>query len=214
MSNKPRTENPNSTPALTLALPKGRLFDQVQEYFSQCGLHFNLENRKLVAHDSQGLLTIMAVKNSDLPTYVQHGIAGLGICGEDVLYESGYEFSRLMTFPFGSTSMSLAGKADAPMPGAGPLTIATKFTRFTKDFFGRRHTPVNLIRLDGSVELAPVLGLAPFIVDLVETGSTLKANGLVVMEELAKIKVHLLANPSYLKLHFSRINELRAILKE
>jgi ATP phosphoribosyltransferase len=200
---------------LTLALPKGRLFEQVQEHFAQRGVPFHFEKRKLVAEDEQGLLRILLVKNSDLPTYVQHGIAGLGVCGEDVVYETGYKFAHIHQFDFGGTRICLAGTPESrDLVGQGPMTIATKFTEFTKDFYQKRQTPVKVIKLNGSVELAPVLGLAPFIVDLVETGSTLKANGLEVIQELAQIKVHLLANPSYLKLHFSRIKEIVAILKK
>lgn len=199
---------------LTLALPKGRLFDQVRENFHACGLDFTFEDRKLTALDRSGRIKIILVKNSDLPTYVNHGIAGLGICGDDVVYESGCEFTHLLNFPYGGTRMAMAGRKDAPETrSSGPLTIATKFTRFTRDYFHAQGIPVKVIRLDGSVELAPVLGLAPFIVDLVETGSTLKANGLEVIETLKMITVNLFANPAYYKLYYSEINQIVDILK-
>jgi ATP phosphoribosyltransferase len=203
-----------NTEPLSLALPKGRLEEQVLEYLEERGIEITVEKRKLTAIDKQGSLKVILVKNSDLPTYVQHGIAGLGVCGEDVIYESGLEFSYLQKLPFGSTKMCLAAKKDSvPNLNGSRLSIATKFIKFTKDYFHNKGIPVELIKLNGSVELAPVLGLSPFIVDLVETGSTLKANNLEVVQELQKIEVHLIANPSYLKFHYKKIQKLLEILK-
>lgn len=197
------------TQPIPIALPKGRLFDEVQEYFTAAGIRFDFEKRKLVTYDEAGTAKLILVKNSDLPVYVNHGIAGLGICGDDVMYESGYDFFRLHTFPFGETRMCLATRNDFdPESDSGRLTVATKFTRFARDYFHERGIPVEVIRLNGSVELAPVLGLAPYIVDLVETGSTLKANNLVVRRELQRIRVHLVANPAFYKFHYDRVNRL------
>ncbi len=206
----------NQQEPLTLALPKGRLFDQVQEHFSQRGLDFSFEKRKLVAHDRDRRLKIMLVKNSDLPTYVHHGIAGLGICGDDVVYESGKPFLKLLPFSFGGTRICLAGRRDGPgtPPEGAPITVATKFTRFTRDYYHSRKTPVKIIKLNGSVELAPLLGLAPYIVDLVETGNTLRANSLEVLAPLKTIQVHLIANPAYYKLHYQQINRLIEDIRE
>lgn len=200
---------------LTLALPKGRLLDQTQEYLAARGLRFRVEKRKLVAYDEEGMLKIILVKNSDLPVYVTHGIAGLGICGADVIYESGQSFFKLHEFDFGGTTMCLATRRDYnPEGDRGHMTVATKFTRYARDYFHRRGMPVELIKLNGSVELAPVLGLAPYIVDLVETGSTLEANDLVVRQELERIGVHLIANPAYYKFHYSRVNEFLRLLRK
>lgn len=201
---------------LKIALPKGRLLDQTREFFEGAGLRFETGSRRLVARDEEGLLQLMFVKNSDVPTYLHHGIAGLAICGEDVVYESGHPFFRLMKMPYGSTRICLATRDDFD-PGAdqsGRMRIATKFTRFTRDFFHQRGLPVEIIRLNGSVELAPLLGLAPYIVDLVETGSTLKANNLVVRDELARIDVHLLANPAYYKYYFRQVDSLIERLRQ
>jgi len=199
--------------ALSLALPKGRLFDQVIEFFAGRGLEFEFEERRLHAQDASGLVNIILVKNTDLPTYVNHGIAGLGICGSDVVYESGLDFYRLMRFDFGGTRMCLAGKPGSFRLDSGRLTVATKFPRFTRDYFHERGVPVEIIKLNGSVELAPVLGLAPCIVDLVETGSTLKAHDLAVIETLEEVTVSLIANPAYYKVHYQKIDSLLAILK-
>jgi ATP phosphoribosyltransferase len=200
---------------LTLALPKGRLLDQIQEFFGAKGIHFSVNDRRLVVNDSENLLSIFLVKNSDLPTYVNHGIAGLGICGDDVLAESECRFFRLLTYSFGSTSMCLAGKEGArPVSLETKLTVATKFPQFTRRYFNKRGIPVEIIKLNGSVELAPVLGLAPYIVDLVETGSTLKANGLAVIEKLEDIKVQVIANKAYYKLHYREINAFLDRIRE
>jgi len=200
---------------LTLAVPKGRLFDQVRELFAAKGLKFDVDGRKLTALDDSGTIKVILVKNGDLPTYVHHGIAGLGVCGEDVVYESGHEFTHLLPLDFGGTSMALAARKNHVRDEApGHLTIATKFTRFTRDYFHGLGIPVKIIRLDGSVELAPVLGLAPYIVDLVETGSTLRANGLEVLETLKTIGVNLFANTAYFKLRYQEIGRLVDTLKD
>ncbi|MDC7224098.1 MAG: ATP phosphoribosyltransferase [Spirochaetales bacterium] len=194
---------------LTIALPKGRLFEQVQEYFSTKGLNFKFEKRKLISYDEEGLLKIYLVKNSDLPAYVNSGIAGLGVCGDDVVYESGLDFYKLQTFDFGSTRLSMAALKDrSDEEISRELTIATSYTAMTRDYFHKQGISVNIIKLKGSVELAPSLGLAPYIVDLVETGSTLKANGLEVVQDLMTIKVRLIANRSYFKLNYDKINTL------
>jgi ATP phosphoribosyltransferase len=201
--------------SLSLALPKGRLMEDVSSFFKKKGLGFSFNNRKLVCYDESGNLKIFLVKNSDLPTYVNHGIAGLGICGSDVLYESGNKFYNLMTFDFGATSMCIAGiKGHKPSDENRKLSVATKFTKFTSDYFHKQGIPVEIIKLNGSVELAPVLGLTPYIVDLVETGNTLKANNLEVLEKLEDIKVHLIANPAYYKLHYKSIKKIVSLLKE
>jgi ATP phosphoribosyltransferase len=192
---------------LTLALPKGRLQEQSEAFLTERGFSITFEKRKLVASDSSGRLRILLVKNSDLPTYVHHGIAGLGVCGTDVIFESGFPFFELAEMPFGSTRMCLAGpKGTHPQSTGGQLVVASKFTRFARSHFASRGIRAEVIRLGGSVELAPVLGLAPFIVDLVETGNTLRAHDLEVIEELATIRVTLIANPAYYKFHYKEID--------
>ncbi len=193
---------------LVFALPKGRLMEKTKDLFKSFGIDFSFEDRKLVADDSSGNYRFFLVKNSDLPTYVNHGIAGMGVCGSDVIYESGYDFYKLHTFSFGGTVMCLAGLKGAHNYGNdAALKISTKFTKFTRDYYNRKNTPVEVIKLNGSVELGPVLGLSPYIVDLVETGNTLKANNLEVIKTLEEIKVHLIVNPAYYKLNYKRINK-------
>jgi ATP phosphoribosyltransferase len=200
--------------ALTIALPKGRLQKKAEELFGENNIDFEFEARKLVASNEEYNLKFLLVKNSDLPTYVSHGIAGLGICGDDVIYESGEEFYKLMTFDFGGTDICIAAKeGEALASDIKHLKVATKFTNYTRDYFNNKGISVQIIKLNGSVELAPILGLAPYIVDLVETGTTLKAHNLQVQEKIARTKVHLIANPGYYKLHYKRINNLINVLK-
>lgn len=193
---------------ITIALPKGRLFDRVSDALESCGYHLTLGERSLVAEDAASGLRAILVKNADLPTYVHHGIAGLGVCGSDVIHESGHEFFELLTLPFGETRICLAGRRDDgdDHRAAPSLRVATKFPRFTRDFFHARGVPVSIIHLNGSVELAPVLELAPYIVDLVETGSTLRAHDLEVKEELGRTEVKLIANEAFYKYHFALID--------
>ena len=202
---------------LSLAIPKGRLQDQMLELLNRNGIPLAFEARKLTASDRERRISAILVKNSDLPVYVTHGIAGLGVCGEDVLFESGRgpnvaqdtDLMRLGRLPFGSTKMCLAGLSEngSGLAESGKMVVATKFTRFTRSHFHNRGRDVEIIKLNGSVELAPLLGLAPYIVDIVETGTTLRANGLEIIEELQDISVFLVANPSYYKLNFRRIDE-------
>lgn len=193
---------------ITIALPKGRLYDKTSTLLNRCGYELALGERQLVAEVPGNEIRAILVKNSDLPTYVHHGIAGLGVCGSDVIYESGHEFYKLLDLPFGSTRICLAGRRDEEfsVQDATMLRVATKFTRFTRDIFHQRGIAVNVIRLNGSVELAPVLGLAPYIVDLVETGSTLTAHDLEVKETLGETTVQLIANPAFYKYHFAAVH--------
>lgn len=199
----------NSKSPLTIALPKGRLTELIRSEFAKCGLGFTVEERKLTSSNVAGNLKIMLVKNADLPAYVHYGIAGLGVCGEDVLNETDHRFYVLKRFPFGSTDMCIAGKSGDTYELHNPhQTIATKYPKYTREYFGSIGIPVEVIKLNGSVELAPTLGLSRYIVDLVQTGGTLVANDLVVFKKLVSIGVVLIANVAYYKIHYNRIDEL------
>lgn len=208
------------TEPITLALPKGRLTERATELLARTGREITFGDRQLVGRDGRGDLRTILVKNADLPTYVHHGIATLGICGTDVITESGHDLLPLLRLPFGSTRICLAGlRSETDDHRASTsLRIATKFPRFTTDFFHRRGIPVSLIHLNGSVELAPVLGLAPWIVDLVETGRTLEAHDLEVREELGRTEVYLVANAAMYRYDYVRVDalvaEIRAVLED
>jgi len=196
---------------LTIAIPNGRLFEPLMDYFSIKGVRVEFGSRRLSAVDSNGKLEFYRVKNSDLPTYVHHGITGLGIAGDDILIESGCPFVRLATLPIGKMSLCIAAPRGSPAVGehgASVVNVATSYVRLTRDWFHRRGIPVKIIRLGGSVELAPSLGLAEYITDLVESGDTLRANNLEILDKLAELRVRLVANPAYFKLHYRAIGEL------
>lgn len=201
--------------ALTIALPKGRLQKKIQELFAKKGVNINFEDRKLVAYDDDKRYKFILVKNGDLPTYVNYGIAGIGVCGTDVIYESGFDFYKPLIFSFGGTTMCLAGKkGENNWQQERPLRVSSKFTKFARDYYNKMGIPIEIVKLNGSVELGPVLGLTPYIVDLVETGSTLVANNLEVFEKLKDIRVKMICNPAYYKVHYERINELVEFLRE
>ena len=201
---------------ITIAIPKGRLQHQIADYLAERGVTMKEESRKLDYFDGENNYRFLFVKNSDVPVYVNYGVADLGIAGSDVIYEGDFEFLHLGKLPFGGTRICIAGyEKDRHLYECNgkrgnfihTIRIATKFTKFTNDYFVNKGLPVEIIKLTGSVELAPILGLSDFIVDLVETGSTLKENNLVVIEEIAKTHVKVIANPSLYKQNYSRIDE-------
>lgn len=198
----------------SIAIPKGRLFEPLAAYLSERGIDVTFPERELVATSADGRLRFFLVKNEDVTTYVGHGIAGLGICGADKRRESAHRFSTLGELPFGQGRMCLIKrKSDsldlATLPGA---RVATRYPVAARAFFHARGIPVEIIKLNGSVELAPLLGLAPLIVDLVETGGTIAAHGLEVVEQIATTRVELIANPAFSKIHFRQVGELAAAL--
>ncbi|MBQ1998110.1 MAG: ATP phosphoribosyltransferase [Spirochaetota bacterium] len=201
---------------ITIAVPKGRLQEQIAEYLAGRGVTIKEESRKLDYYDEKNGYRFLFVKNSDVPVYVNYGVADLGFSGSDVVYEGDFEFLHLARLPFGGTRICVAGyEKDRPLFEQNglersfikPIKIATKFTRFTNHYFEERGIPVQIIKLTGSVELAPILGLAHFIVDLVETGSTLRENNLAVIEEIGRTHVKLIANPSLYRQNYRKIDD-------
>jgi len=200
---------------LNIAIPKGRLQKDISEYFSQCNITVKESSRKLDYIDKENGLRFLFVKNSDVPVYVSFGVADIGISGTDTLYESEFEFIKLLSLPFGSTKMCIAGyeKDKDTYFNAGKqenfmeeIRIATKFTKFTQDLFNKKNMPIKIIKLSGSVELGPILGLSDFILDLVETGKTLEENDLSIIEEVGQTKVEIIANPSSYKVNYKKID--------
>lgn len=191
--------------ALTVALPKGRLQDPALELFARAGVEVapeELASRRLWVHDRRERVRFLLVKPADVPTYVEYGIADLGVCGGDVLLESGADVHAPLDLQLGRCRLVLAGRPGEPGSGAGAgagdgratVRVATKYPRITTRWFHERGLPVEVVELHGSVELAPVLGLAERIVDVVETGRTLVENGLVVLETLERCSARLVVN--------------------
>jgi ATP phosphoribosyltransferase len=200
---------------MTIALAKGRLQEASLELFQRSGVNLPdgvLDSRRLLVEDNSNQYNFIFVKPGDVPTYVEYGVADAGICGRDVLIESAADVHEPLDLRFGYCRLVLAGKPESKVQGYNPLVasrVATKYPRVAADYFQRQGVPVELIVLSGSVELAAVLGLAHHIVDLVESGRTLRDNGLVVIDTIAESTARLIVNrASY---HLKRDSVMRLI---
>ncbi|OGA19981.1 MAG: ATP phosphoribosyltransferase [Betaproteobacteria bacterium RIFCSPLOWO2_12_FULL_63_13] len=201
---------------ITLALSKGRIFDETAPLLEQAGIRA-LENpetsRKLIIGTSDNEVRLIIVRASDTPTYVQYGAADLGIAGKDVLLEHGGEgLYQPLDLHIAACRMMVAAPqgfdyARAVQQGAR-LRVATKYVQTAREHFGAKGVHVDLIRLYGSMELAPLVGLADAIVDLVSTGATLRANNLVAVEEILPVSARLIVNQAALKLKRGAIQPL------
>jgi ATP phosphoribosyltransferase len=193
---------------LTIALSKGRVFDETLPLLAAAGIAPAEDpetSRKLIIDSNRPDVRFIIVRASDVPTYVQHGAADLGVSGKDVLLEHGGEgLYQPVDLGIGRCRMVVAAKASFDYEGAlkrgTRLSVATKYVMTAREHFAAKGMHVDLIKLYGSMELAPLVGLADAIVDLVSSGKTLKANGLVAMEEIMAISARLIVNPAALKL--------------
>jgi len=201
---------------ITLALSKGRIFDDSLPLLKAAGIEV-LEDpeksRKLIIGTTRADVRVVLVRATDVPTYVEHGGADLGVAGLDVLLEHEGGLYRPLDLNIAKCRMSVATRADfdyaAAVKQGSRIRVATKYTRAARDFFATKGVHVDLIKLYGSMELAPLTGLADAIVDLVSTGSTLKANHLVEVEKIMDISSRLVVNPASLKL---KREPLRALI--
>ncbi len=182
---------------IVMALPKGRIFDASLSFLAASGISLppDLGNtRRLQLDSGDGKYRFILVKPIDVPTYVEYGAADVGICGTDVLRESAPDVHQPLDLQFGQCRMVVAGKVKQAENARPAPRIATKYPRIAEQFFRQRGKAVEVIPLSGSAELAPALGLAELIVDLVETGNTLRENGLVVVEEIMQCTARLVIN--------------------
>ena len=201
---------------ITLALSKGRIFDDSMPLLRAAGIEV-LEDpeksRKLIIGTSRPDVRVVLVRATDVPTYVQYGGADLGVAGKDVLLEHGGGLYRPLDLKIARCRMSVATRADfdyeAAVKQGSRIRVATKYTAVARQHFADKGVHVDLIKLYGSMELAPLTGLADAIVDLVSTGSTLKANQLVEVEKIMDISSRLVVNPAALKL---KREPLRALI--
>jgi ATP phosphoribosyltransferase len=185
------------TAALTIALPKGRIAVPLADFLARPPLALGaFEGRRLVAEVPEKGLRLLLLKDFDVPTYVRRGAADLGIVGSDVLAEKECEdLPRPLEFPFGRCRFSLlAPAAGEPLPEGRALRVATKYARLTRGFFEERGIGAEIVPLAGSVELAPGLKLADFVADLVDTGETMRANGLQEVEKIRDVAPQLIVN--------------------
>ena len=194
---------------LTIALPKGRIAEQTLEKFEKAfGEKFVFEDRKLILQKAG--FTFLNVRNQDVPTYVMHGAADLGVVGLDVLEEKEYDLMKLLDLEIGRCKVAIGLKAgDSIDWNRSEITVATKHTTIAKKFFESKAMAVNLVKLYGSIELAPLVGLCDCIVDIVETGETMKQNGLVVGDTIMESSVFLIANKNSYYSKKEQILELR-----
>lgn len=200
---------------INIAIPKGRLEQETLELFAAAGIVTDQGRnpRSLSCEDQSGRYRFIFVKPADVPVYVEHGIADCGIVGLDVLLESEADLLQPLDLEIGACRIVLAAAAGSDETRHSMLKVATKSPRIATNFFGERGQPVEIIELSGSVELAPVLGLADCIVDLVETGTTLKENGLRVVEVIAHSTAQLVVNRASYQLKATVITELISALK-
>ncbi|HEY1404901.1 MAG TPA: ATP phosphoribosyltransferase [Pyrinomonadaceae bacterium] len=203
-------------PELTIAIAKGRMQDDALQLLASSGVgvcQAALKSRRLAIEDESGAYRLVFVKPSDVPVYVEHGIADCGIVGRDVLLESGADLLQPLDLRFGYCRIAVATRAEKSQAMTGALRVATKYPRIAATHFGARGMPVEIIQLSGSVELAPVLGLADCIVDLVETGRTLTENGLEVVEVIAHSSARLVVNRASYQLKAAAVSHLIETLR-
>lgn len=203
---------------LTIAVSKGRIFEQAMPLLAYAGIE-PLEDpdksRKLVLGTSREDVRLLVIRASDVPTYVEHGAADVGIAGKDVLLEHpGTGLYEPLDLGIARCRLMVAGPAGIDRELSDHMRIATKYVQTTRRYFAERGLHAEIIKLYGSMELAPLMGLADRIVDLVDTGNTLKANGLEATEVIAEISSRLIVNKAALKMKSDRVKPLIASLAE
>jgi ATP phosphoribosyltransferase len=194
---------------LRIALPKGRMLTRALELFGQLGATVSeedRESRRLILASEDGRFEFLPVKNGDVPVYVEAGVADAGVVGSDVLEETAADVLHPLDLGFGGCRIAVAAPEGVPypsLPGRAAPRVATKFVGISRRFFAKRGMQVEIIRISGSVEIAPLLGLADWIVDLVETGRTLRENGLQVVDEVGSTSARLIVNRASHKLRLA-----------
>ena len=206
---------------LRIALTKGRLEKDTVKLLESAGYDCTAvheKGRRLILPISSGEseINIVLAKAADVITYVENGVCDLGVVGKDTIMENGRSFYEILDLGFGKCRVALAGKKGKDFySGYNEKTIATKYPNVTRTFFEGKGMDIRIIKIEGSVELAPLLGLSDAIVDIVETGSTLKENGLEIIEDnVAPISARLIANTASLKLRKNEIEQLAAKMEE
>jgi len=205
---------------LTIALSKGRMQDDALSLFARAGhlvAESELNSRKLIISTTDGRYNFVMVKPGDAPTYVEYGVADAGVCGRDVLMESSADVHEPLDLKFGRCKIAVAGKREVLGEDYNLLAtvrVGTKYPRIATDYFHAKGVPIEVIALSGSVELAPLLGLSDRIVDLVETGQTLKENGLEVIDVIAESTARLIVNRASFHLKRVEVGALIAALTD
>ncbi len=201
---------------LNVALPKGRLGEKVYDMFEKAGFpcpSIKENNRKLIFENKEVGVRYFWVKPSDVAIYVERGAADIGVAGKDILLEYNPDVYELLDLNIGKCDMAVAAKADFVDDRNKTLTVATKFTNIAKKYYASQGREIDIIHLNGSIELAPILGLSDVIVDIVETGATLKENKLEVVEKFLPISARLIANKANFKFKSQVIEKIVEELK-
>lgn len=196
---------------LNVALPKGRLGEKVYSMFEKAGFEcpsIKENNRKLIFENEEKAVRYFWVKPSDVAIYVERGAADIGVAGKDILLEYEPDIYELLDLDIGKCKMAVAAKADFRDDTQKTLRVATKFTNITKNYYAAQGRDIDIIHLNGSIEIAPILGLSDVIVDIVETGTTLKENNLEVIESIVPISARLIANKSSFKFKGNQIEKI------
>ena len=210
---------------LTFALTKGRLANKTMELLNQIGISceeiVDKNSRKLIFVNEELKLKFFLAKGPDVPTYVEYGAADIGVVGKDTILEEGRKVHEVCDLRFGNCRMCVCGpkSAEELLKHHEAIRVATKYPNIAKDYFyNRKHQTVEIIKLNGSIELAPLVGLSEVIVDIVETGSTLRENGLTVLEEVCPLSARMIVNPVSMRMENDRIKDilskLRTVLQE
>ena len=202
---------------INIALPKGRLGEKAYGMLKNSGYPcpaIEDPGRKLIFENPEKMVRYFWVKPSDVAIYVERGAADLGIVGKDILLEYEPEVYELLDLKMGKCRMAVAGKKDFREPVGQTLKVATKFPNITRNFYAGKCRDIDIIHLNGSIELAPILGLSHVIVDIVETGTTLKENNLAVHEDIVPISARLIANVASYQFKDAQINAIRASLRK
>jgi ATP phosphoribosyltransferase len=204
---------------LRVALPKGRLLEPALKLFQAAGVApaEGPESRKLLVNSADGALAFLYVKPADVPVYVESGAADVGIAGTDVLRESEADVLEPLALPFGQCRMVVASQENVPYPtlrGAVTPRVATKYPRLTRSFFAEAGRGIEVVTVNGSVEVAPLLGLSHWIVDLVDTGRTLRENGLVERATILDVRSVMIVNRASQKLRLETHQELLATIQK
>ena len=199
-------------PMITFALAKGRLAEQAFELLEKLGIDCSEPRnpgRQLVLWDKASNVRFILVKPSDVPTYVDHGVADIGVVGKDTLLESGRPLYEVLDLTFGKCRLCIAGYAEQHQSATrATFRVATKYPNVARSYYDAKGQTIEIIELHGSVELGPVIGLSDVILDIVESGSTLKANGLTVLEEVCECSARLVVNRVSMKTKRDRIRQL------
>lgn len=200
---------------LTFALGKGRLAKKTMELFAQIGITCeemqDAQTRKLIFVNEELKLKFFLAKAPDVPTYVEYGAADIGVVGKDTILEEGRRMYEVLDLGYGKCKMCVCGPESARelLKHQELIRVATKYPHIAKDYFyNQKNQTVEIIKLNGSIELAPIVGLSEVIVDIVETGSTLKENGLVVLEEICPLSARVVVNPVSMRMENERITGL------